>query len=310
MGSLYLAWDPRLERQVAIKVLKEDDEQLRERFSREARSAARLRHPHIVTIFDVGDHDGQPFIAMEFVQGDTLGDVIAQRQPMPLVRKLELIEQLCDGLGFAHRVGIVHRDIKPANVMIDATGSLKILDFGIARALEATSLTQAGMLVGTLNYMSPEQMNGLPVDHRSDIFAVGALFYELLAYNQAFPGAVLGGVINKILNDKPIPLSECGCDAPPEVCRIIDRALEKDPANRYADLGTMRKEILTQRIQLETTSPGMRPAEAATAPAPPTAQRPLATPATPAKATPAPGRRTAEREEIAKRRAGQIQAHL
>ena len=124
MGSLYLVWDPKLERQIAIKLLKEDDDDLRERFAREARSAARLRHPHIVTIYDVGDHDGQPFIAMEFVQGETLSEIISSRRPLTLTRKVELVEAICDGLGFAHKAGIVHRDIKPANIMVDNEGAL------------------------------------------------------------------------------------------------------------------------------------------------------------------------------------------
>jgi serine/threonine protein kinase len=137
-------------------------------------------------IYDVGDHEGQPFIAMEFIQGQTLSEVIRQRMTLPTIRKLELMSELCDGLGFAHKAGVIHRDIKPANVMVDHEGLLKILDFGIARVAESTGMTQAGMLIASLNYMSPEQVTGQPVDSRSDIFAVGAV-YELLAYRQAFP---------------------------------------------------------------------------------------------------------------------------
>jgi len=316
MGSLFLAWDPKLERQIAIKLLKDDDDQLRERFSREARSVARLRHPHIVTIFDVGDHEGQPFIAMEFVQGETLGEIIGRRRTLPLPRKVELIEELCDGLGFAHKAGIVHRDIKPANIMIDGSGSLKILDFGIARAAEASGLTQAGMLIGTLNYMSPEQVNGDTVDHRSDIFAVGAVFYELIAYRQAFPGAMLGGVINKILHESPTPLAGHVPDVPADIVRIVDRALQKDPAQRYQDLAAMRKELTALRLQLELLEPPMALADPVPlGPEQPTEQRPAIappkfTPTPTPTPTPAPGPRAAEREEIARRRSGQIQAHL
>jgi eukaryotic-like serine/threonine-protein kinase len=160
MGSLYLAWDEKLERHIVIKVLKEDDDELRARFSREAKSAARLKHTHIVTIFELGEHDSEPYIAMEYIEGPTLAEVIAGRDQPPLPRKLELMAQLCDGLGYAHRAGVVHRDIKPANVMIHKDGDLKILDFGVARIAESASMTQAGMMIGTLNYMSPEQVSG------------------------------------------------------------------------------------------------------------------------------------------------------
>src|SRR5713226_2063011 len=137
MGMLYRAWDPKLDRHVAIKLLNEDNEELRQRFAREARSAARLRHPHIVTIFDVGEDNGRPFMAMEYVHGKTVSELIRGRAPLVTRRKLELIEELCDGLGFAHKAGIVHRDIKPANIMVDVNGELKILDFGIARLAES-----------------------------------------------------------------------------------------------------------------------------------------------------------------------------
>src|SRR4030095_14656506 len=130
MGFLYLAWDPMLERQIAIKLLREDMDELRERFDREARSVARLRHPNIVTIFDVGEQDGRPFIAMEYIQGATLGQLIKEGTPVSISRNVDLMDDLCNGLGYAHKSGIVHRDIKPANLMLDADGVLKILDFG------------------------------------------------------------------------------------------------------------------------------------------------------------------------------------
>src|SRR6476619_2155697 len=150
MGTLYLAWDPKLDRQIAIKVLTDDNDDLRERFAREASSAARLHHPHIVTIFDVGEHDGEPFIAMEYVQGETLAAIIRNRVPLTTSRKLEIIEQLGEGLAYAHKVGVIHRDVKPANIMIALDGTVKILDFGIARiGVASSSMTIAGMLMGT-----------------------------------------------------------------------------------------------------------------------------------------------------------------
>ena len=252
MGTLYLAWDAKLERQIAIKVLKDDNDDLRERFAREAKSAARLRHPHIVTIFELGEHEGQPYIAMEYIHGRTLAQIIRARGDMPLGRMLELIAELCDGLAFAHKAGIIHRDVKPANIMVDEEGSLKILDFGIARLAESAGMTQAGMMVGTLNYMSPEQVIGQPADHRSDIFAVGLVFYELLAQKEAFPGTVTTGVLGKILHTEPQPLAQVCPGLDEDMIRIVSRAIEKDVNRRYQDLAEMRREIQTVRRHVDS----------------------------------------------------------
>src|SRR5918993_1359509 len=174
MGSLYLARDPVIDRMVAIKFLKEgfDDPGARERFAREARAAGRLHHPNIVTIFDVGEHENRPFIAMEYVSGETLAQLIARRAVKWVSEKLAILEELCSGLHYAHTAAIVHRDIKPANVMRETGGAVKILDFGIARGGGA-AITGAGEIVGTLNYMAPEQLAGGDVDHRADVYAVG-----------------------------------------------------------------------------------------------------------------------------------------
>src|SRR5918994_382696 len=195
MGALFLARDPAIDRLLAIKLLRRgfDSDELRSRFAREAKAAGRLRHPNIVTIFDVGEHDGDPFIAMEFLAGETLQELIRHGARLSLARRLKLLEELCDGLSYAHRAGLVHRDIKPANLMVDAEGVLKILDFGIVR-LEEGGSTAAGMLVGTVNYMSPEQVHGGEIDHRSDIFAVGLVAYELLTARQAFRGSIKEGL--------------------------------------------------------------------------------------------------------------------
>ncbi|HSG00178.1 MAG TPA: serine/threonine-protein kinase, partial [Vicinamibacterales bacterium] len=259
MGMVLLAWDPLLDREVAIKLLREDDDELRERFAREARSAAKLRHPNVVTIFDVGEHDGRPFIAMEYIEGETLAAIIRDRKSVPTPKRLQYIEGLCDGLSFAHRLGIVHRDVKPANVMVEPHGGVKILDFGIARASESVRLTRAGMLIGTLNYMSPEQVMGKTVDHRSDIFAVGLVFYELLAYQKAFPGKALADLIDKIVKSAPPPLAELRVGLDPEVIHIVEKAMEKDPAARYQDLGSMRKDLERVRRRLETVDEPTQP---------------------------------------------------
>jgi Protein kinase domain len=254
MGSLYLARDPAIDRLVAIKLLRRgfDTEALRERFAREARAAGRLRHPNIVTIFDVGEHDGDPFIAMEFLAGETLGELIRHGAGLSLSRRLKLLEELCDGLAYAHRAGLVHRDVKPANLMVDAEGVLKILDFGIVRVGDS-GMTQAGVLVGTINYMSPEQVLGTGVDHRSDIFAVGLVAYELLSGRQAFVGTMKDGLLRRIPNAEIEPLATVvpGLDA--EVVKIVEHALQKEPQERYQELARMRNDLarVRQRIEIE-----------------------------------------------------------
>src|SRR5438046_70933 len=253
MGSLYLARDPEMDRLLAIKVLREDVEsdELRERFKREARANARLNHQNIVIVYDVGEDMGRPFIAMEYIEGNTLSGVIRGREELDLDRKLVLMEQLCDGLAYAHRAGIVHRDIKPANLMLDGRGTLKILDFGIARIghAAATGMTQAGTLMGTLNYMSPEQMTGRPVDHRTDIFAVGAVVYEFLAFQRAFPGDIQDGVLHRIIHEPPPPLEKFFPGIDKAVVQIVAKALEKDREQRYQDLEQMRQDIAKFRAR-------------------------------------------------------------
>jgi TonB family protein len=252
MGSLFLARDPAIDRLVAIKLLRRglDTEALRERFSREARAAGRLRHPHIVTIFDVGEHDGDPFIAMEFLPGETVAELVRDGARLSLSRRLKLLEELCDGLAYAHRAGIVHRDIKPANLMVDADGILKILDFGIVRLAES-GMTQAGVLVGTINYMSPEQVLGGTVDHRSDIFSVGLVAFELIAGRQAFPGTMKDGLLSRIPNVTIDPLPSIVPGLDPEVVAIVEQALKKEPAERYQDLVRMRNDLARVRVRLE-----------------------------------------------------------
>ncbi len=252
MGSVYLARDPDLDRLVAIKLVKDDlsdDPDLRERFSREARSAARLRHPNIVTIFDIGEERGQPFIAMEYLHGESLLDIVRKRTPLDVSLVLRWMEDLCAGLAHAHQAGIVHRDIKPANMMIDQDGLLKVVDFGIAR-LGDSQVTRDGVLVGTINYMSPEQIQGKGADARSDIFAVGAVFYELLTLRQAFPGGLHDGLYNRICTDPIEPLRAICPDLDQDVIRIVDLALQKDRDARYQDLTAMKADIARVRHHL------------------------------------------------------------
>jgi eukaryotic-like serine/threonine-protein kinase len=252
MGVLYLAFDPLTERQIALKILRVDSADLRERFLREARLAARLQHPNIVTIYDVGAHEDQPFIAMEFIAGETLGQLVQRRAPLALSRRIALIEQVCVGLAYAHRHGIVHRDVKPANLMISReSGVLKVLDFGVAGRVDADAGAQGQMLMGTPNYMSPEQVVGQPADHRSDIFAVGLVLYELLTYHQAFSGPSQQSILLKVLHESPTPLTTLLPGIDPGLPAIVARALEKSVDLRYADLEAMRSDLsrVGQRVQ-------------------------------------------------------------
>jgi serine/threonine protein kinase len=254
MGSVYLARDLSLDRGVAIKLLRgpvfDDDDELLARFLREARATANLRHQNIVTVYEVGQHEQQPFIAMEYVAGDSMATLVREQRPIPLVTRLEYLEQVCAGLHFAHRAGVVHRDVKPANLMVDTQGIVRILDFGIAR-LEGSGMTRDGAMMGTINYMSPEQMIGRPVDHRSDIFAVGAVAYELFAYQQAFPGTLEDGLLDRLPREPPASLSSLcpGLDATLET--IVLQALEKKPDDRFSDLAQMQSALAAVRHRID-----------------------------------------------------------
>jgi DNA-binding response OmpR family regulator/tRNA A-37 threonylcarbamoyl transferase component Bud32 len=257
MGVVYLARDPALDRPVAIKMMRDDSSvsesmgvpESRHRFSSEARAVARLSHLNIVTIFDVGEEAGHPFIAMEFVSGHTLASLLASGERLPLDRQLDLMEQLCSGLAHAHRAGIVHRDIKPANLVVTADGVLKILDFGIARVnarLARSPDIQSSAVFGTVSYMSPEQLAGAPADMRSDIFAVGAVFYELLSLRQMRPVAA-GSRIADLCARQPEPLATLCPELGEDVITIVSRAIQCDPAARYQSLDVMRDDIVAAR---------------------------------------------------------------
>jgi serine/threonine-protein kinase len=258
MGVVYLATDPLLRRTVAVKVLPGEDEMLRERFAREARSAAALRHNNIVTIYDVGEDEGRPFIAMEFVDGESMAEMIRRRAPLPLPRKLQLMIELCAGLGYAHRNGIVHRDIKPANLMITSEGGLKILDFGLARVITEASLSAAtgvGTLIGTPHYLAPEQIAGAGGDRASDLFAVGLVLYEFISYRKAFPGESGPAILFDIVERQPAPIRGLVRDIDEELETIVTKAVEKDRPRRYPDLGVLAADLDRVRTRL------LRPAD-------------------------------------------------
>jgi hypothetical protein len=251
MGEVFLARDEKLDRLVAIKLLRDgfDSDELLGRFEEEARNVAKLTHPNIVTIYEYGTHDQKPYIAMEYVAGHSLAELIRRKVPLSLARRIRLIEEVCAGLGHAHKAHLVHRDVKPANLMVTTSGMVKVLDFGIAK-LRGTDRTQKGMIVGTVNYMSPEQITGQPVDHRSDVFAVGAVLHEVLTYDQAFKGDLTTAMF-AIVHGQPEPLAARCPGLDPAVQAVVDRCLAKDPGARYQDLAQLKRDLAKLRRPLE-----------------------------------------------------------
>jgi serine/threonine-protein kinase len=255
MGEVLLAWDERLERHVAIKRIRSDrrlDEQGRLRFRREARAVARLNHPAIVQIFDVLDTEDGECIVMEYVEGHSLARLLDEG-PLELARALRLGSEIADGLRQAHAKGLVHRDLKPGNVIVTPAGRAKILDFGLARTAGGDdgwptttggeSLTESGALVGTVHAMSPEQASGRPVDHRSDLFALGGLLYEMLAGEAPFRGNNLLDTLWRVTNETPRPLAEAAPQVPGELARLVERLLAKDPSERPPNAGAVATEL-------------------------------------------------------------------
>jgi serine/threonine-protein kinase len=237
MGMVYEAEDARLGRRVAVKLLPPEvsrDHKAKERFLREARAAAAVDHPNICTVHDVGESDGRLYIVLTYYEGETLRERI-KRGPLPLDEARQIAIQVARGLACAHEAGIVHRDIKPANVMLPRRGEAKILDFGIARLQgDEASLTRTGASWGTPAYMSPEQARGEPVDARTDVWSLGAMLYEMIAGRRPFGGESLEAVVSAILTQEPEPLERVRPGVPPELARVVDCALAKDPAERYA----------------------------------------------------------------------------
>jgi serine/threonine protein kinase len=251
MGALFRALDPVLDREVAIKTMLADfsgDEAGRARFYREARAVARLQHRNIVTLFDFGEDDGTPYIVMEFLRGDTLGQRMKDGGRLPIDRVLDVAAQLCTGLHFAHARGVVHRDIKPPNIWLNEDGSVKLLDFGIAKFGD-TAVTRVGGVVGSVSYMSPEQIAGDDdVDGRSDIFSVGIVLYELLSGKRPFPGDSPTAIMMRIMHEPPLPLEAPG--APPQLLALIERALQKDRMRRFQQAGELASDLRALQFTL------------------------------------------------------------
>jgi len=262
MGVVYQAEDTQLKRTAALKFLPQElthIPEVRERFMHEAQAAAALNHPNIITIYEINDHQNQTYIAMEYVEGQTLKDII-DRGPMPLAEALDIALQIAEGLKRAHQKEIVHRDIKPANIIITEEGVVKILDFGLAKLRGTTRLTREGTTLGTAAYMSPEQASGKEADQRSDIWSLGVILYEMITGRLPFKGEHHQTVMYAILNQDPEPITALRTGVPLELERIIDKALAKDREERYQNVVDLQVDLKTAGKKAE--SPGSHPSDA------------------------------------------------
>jgi serine/threonine protein kinase len=241
MGVVYRGMDKSVGREVAIKTLTEATEELRQRFLLEARSGI-LNHPNIVTVYDFGEQDGNPYIVMEFVPGDSLENLLRAGHQFTLIQKLDIVRQLCLGLGYAHSKGVIHRDIKPANIMVQPDGEIKIVDFGVARLEQTSGHTQTGMVIGTFHYISPERLLGKPADGRADIWSAGVILYLLLTGRLPFPGDD-PATLHRVVREPQEPLSNFLTDYPQALDRLLDTALAKSPNDRYDNAEDMAADI-------------------------------------------------------------------
>src|SRR5947199_581544 len=236
MGVVYEALDPTIGRKIALKAIRFDgigttaDEAAR-RFKNEARAAGGLNHPNIVTVYDAGEDSGVLYLAMEFIEGSTLEALLRTQRTVATAQTTDIVRQICAGLDFAHAKGIVHRDIKPGNIMLAAHGVVKITDFGIARGGEAMTIT--GQVVGTPNYMSPEQVLGKTLDGRSDLFSVGVMLYEMITGERPFEGQSITTIMYKIVHETPIPPRKLDSTIHPGLSAVIEKSLAKAAEDRF-----------------------------------------------------------------------------
>ena len=247
MSSVYRAHDTLLERDVAIKILHghfSGDDEFVERFKREARSVAQLQHPSIVTVIDRGQEGDSQYIVFEYVDGENLKELVVRKGRLDLREALQIAIEIAQALAFAHEHGLVHRDVKPQNVLLNGDGGAKVTDFGIARALDVeTGMTQTGTVLGSSNYIAPEQASGRPVDAKTDVYSLGVVLYELLAGEVPFPGESFVAVALKHVHDPPPSLLDVRKDVPLRVVGAIDRALEKDPDQRFPTMRAFAAEL-------------------------------------------------------------------
>jgi eukaryotic-like serine/threonine-protein kinase len=302
MADVYCAEDGHLGRQVAIKVLHRrfaQDQEFVERFRREAKSAAGLNHPNVVGVFDRGEHEGTYYIAMEFLTGRTLKDVVSADAPLSQERVIDLGTQILEAAGFAHRHGVIHRDFKPHNVIVDEQGHAKVTDFGIARA-GASEMTETGSIMGTAQYLSPEQAQGHAVTATSDIYSIGVMLYEMLAGRLPFEGDSAVAVALKHLSEPPTPISQLRPDVHPALEAVVMAALAKDPTQRWQSAEDLAAALEAARAQIEAGHNGGQDT-AAFAPIPMPADDATAATQLVPEAAPTPAPVAAPREERERR---------
>jgi predicted Ser/Thr protein kinase len=293
MGVVYEGFDPVIGRTVAIKTMltsalpPAEFEDFKARFQREAQAAGMLNHPNIVTVYDFGEDDGVLYLAMEFLEGKSLEDMVKEEGAIPVERIIPIIEQVCAALDHAHSFKIIHRDVKPANIMVLRSGRVKMTDFGIAKMM-SMGMTQAGQILGTPNYMSPEQVRGRQIDGRSDLFSLGIILYELITKEKPFGGQNLTTIIYRIINENPIPPRELDATIHPGLSYVIQKALAKDPDERYQTCHELAEDLKNYRNLGDAVAPSatvvtrvppigqpMPGPTRATTPAPPARQVPV-----------------------------------
>ena len=303
MGLVYRGYDADLARHVAVKTMRKDrlgenGQEILARFRREAEAGIRLSHKHVVTVYDFGEDDVLAYMAMEFIDGQSLKELNATRAPWPLLEALELANQLLEALDFFHERGVVHRDIKPANIMIDGHGTLTVTDFGIART-QSSELTQVGTILGTPSYMSPEQITGQPVDGRSDLFSVGIVLYEMLTGQKPFRGEMITIAHNIVTQPHPDP-STLKSGLPPVIDALFRRALAKSPDERFSNGAAFREALQEMLVAIladeQAPAATVAPATPSEAPGEPPPQAPLPPTETPAQMRSDAGTSTSNRK--------------
>lgn len=256
MGLVYKAKDPHLDRLVAIKMMTTvdfgDNPDLLQRFYREAQWTGNLHHRNIVTVYELGDQEGNPYLVMEYLDGESLETIISSRRPLTLLQRINFIREVCDGLAYAHQKSVIHRDIKPGNIMVLNDRGVKIVDFGIAH-IGDRSVTRTGQLLGSLPYMSPEQISGKQVGARTDIFSLGVVLYQLLTFTLPFEGETPAATILKIIHEQPRTLAAFRDAFPPELDAIISRALAKSREDRYPTIEDLAFDLaqIGEQVQQE-----------------------------------------------------------
>ncbi len=253
MGVVYRARDKNLGRVVALKMLAPEmgaEDELRLRFQREAEAIGRLNHPNIVSVYDMGEHQGRLYLAMELLEGEDLRVLVEKQATLQPAERVRILAEIAAGVAYAHSRGVVHRDLKPANILLTSGGRVKLLDFGLARLASMETITRRGVILGTPDYMSPEQAMGKAVDSRSDIFSSGAVFYEFLTLQKPFKGKTLHSVLYQIISEQPDSVLTLNPEVPARLALLVHKMLEKDPLRRPQDMGDVEHGLRDMALNL------------------------------------------------------------